>query len=131
MLSASAIPAHPLGYSPYRLLHGVPPVFMGFAFGAPLYMHIPKDQRASHVARCEPSGPARAEVVLALGPRSPYSESTLLPTCLTTRKTRRTSRTLYMAPAGSPPGVFLGGSPAQVSGQEELPVSRLDGKLML
>jgi len=117
MFNVSAIPAHPLGYSPYRLLHGVPPVFMGVAFGAPLYMHIPKDQRASHVARCEPSGPARAEVVLALGPRSPYS---LLPTCLTTRKTRRTSRTLYMAPAGSPPGVFPGSSPAHVLG----PVSR-------
>ena len=119
MFNVSAIPAHPLGYSPYRLLHGVPPVFMGVAFGAPLYMHIPKDQRASHVARCEPSGPARSEVVLALGPRSQYS---LLPTCLTTRKTRRTSRTLYMAPAGSPPGVFLGSSPAQVSA----PMSKLD-----
>ena len=119
MFNVSAIPAHPLGYSPYRLLHGVPPVFMGVAFGAPLYMHIPKDQRASHVARCEPSGPARSEVVLALGPRSQYS---LLPTCLTTRKTRRTSRTLYMAPAGSPPGVFLGRSPAQVSA----PMSKLD-----
>ena len=120
MFNVSAIPAHPLGYSPYRLLHGVPPVFMGVAFGAPLYMHIPKDQRAAHVARCAPSGPARAEVVLALGPRSPYS---LLPTCLTTRKTRRTSRTLYMAPAGSPPGVFPGSSPAQVLGPVSKPAA--------
>jgi hypothetical protein len=120
MHNASSIPRHPLGHSPYRLLHGAPPVFMGVPFGAPLYMHVPKDQRSSRVARCDPSGPARAEAVLALGPRSPYS---LLPTCLTSRKTRRTSRTVYMAPPGSPLGVFVGSSPAVLSS----PVSATDG----
>ena len=118
MYNITAMAAHPQKHSPHRILHGVDPVFLGVPFGAPLFMHIPHDQRRLRRLRGDVAGATRAEGVIAIGPRSPYS---LLPQCLTVRSTRRSSRTVLMAQDDYPLGLFPGiSAPAPASRSERV-----------
>ena len=101
MYNITSISDHPEKHSPYQVLNGVQPVFMGVPFGAPLFMHVPKDQRRQR--RLHADLRLRGEGVLSLGPRSPFSD---LIQCLTIRNTRRSSRTVLMAHDHYPLGVF-------------------------
>ena len=103
MYNITTTVGHPEGHSPHRILHGVAPVFMGVPFGAPMFMHVPKDQRRLRRLRGDVAGATRAEGVVAIGPRSPYS---MLVQCLTARGTRRSSRTVLMGQSSYPLGLF-------------------------
>ena len=99
----SAILGHPLHHSPYRLSHGIHPVFTSIPFGAKVYIHIPKESRLG--ARNRGDNPAlRSEPGIAIGPRSQQDS---LPLILTSRNTTKASRTTYLAPAESPHGVLV------------------------
>jgi hypothetical protein len=98
----TSILGHPLCYSPFRLAHGINPVFASVPFGAKVYVHLPKDSRlAARNRGDEPA--ARSEPGVAIGPRSQQDP---LPLILTSRNTTKASRTTYLAPAGSPYGVL-------------------------
>ena len=99
----TSILGHPLRYSPYRLAHGVHPVFTSIPFGAKVYIHIPKDSRLHARNRGDNSAANRSEPGVAIGPRSQQDS---LPVILTSRNTTKASRATYMAPAGSPLGVI-------------------------
>ena len=99
----SSIAGHPLGYSPYRLAHGISPVFTSVPFGAKVYIHIPKDCRAGARNRGDNSAANRSEPGVAIGPRSQRDS---LPLVLTSRNTTKASRTTYLAPDDSPHGVI-------------------------
>ena len=99
----SSIAGHPLCYSPYRLAHGISPVFTSVPFGAKVYIHIPKDCRAGARNRGDNSAANRSEPGVAIGPRSQRDS---LPLVLTSRNTTKASRTTYLAPDDSPHGVI-------------------------
>ena len=99
----TSIVGHPLCYSPYRLAHGINPVFTSIPFGAKVYIHIPKDCRAAARNRGDNSAGNRSEPGVAIGPRSQRDS---LPLVLTSRNTTKASRTTYLAPDNSPHGVI-------------------------
>ena len=74
MYNITSISDHPEKHSPYQVLNGVQPVYMGVPFGAPLFMHVPKDQRRQRRLLAELR--LRGEGVLSLGPRSSFSDLT-------------------------------------------------------
>ena len=99
----TSIVGHPLRYSPYRLAHGIHPVFASIPFGAKVYIHIPKDARLGARNRGDNPAANRSEPGVAIGPRSQQDP---LPLVLTSRNTTKASRTTYLAPADSPLGVL-------------------------
>ena len=99
----TSILGHPLHYSPYRLAHGIHPVFTSIPFGAKVYIHIPKDSRLGARVRGDNSAANRSEPGVAIGPRSQQDP---LPVILTSRNTTKSSRTTYLAPVDSPLGVL-------------------------
>ena len=99
----TSVLGHPLHHSPYRLAHGINPIFTSIPFGAKVYIHIPKESRLGARNRGDNPAASRSEPGVAIGPRS---QQYPLPLILTSRNTTKASRTTYLAPAQSPHGVI-------------------------
>ena len=99
----TSVLGHPLHHSPYRLAHGINPIFTSIPFGAKVYIHIPKESRLGARNRGDNPAASRSEPGVAIGPRSQQDP---LPLILTSRNTTKASRTTYLAPAQSPHGVI-------------------------
>jgi hypothetical protein len=66
----SSVLGHPLHHSPYRLSHGINPIFTSIPFGAKVYIHIPKESRLGARNRGDNPAANRSEPGIAIGPRS-------------------------------------------------------------